>query len=111
MLSRFLGRLRAIEQTSTFAVQVTQMIGLKSVCENTKQEMPGQMRGWSPPKHGVPAASKLHNVEITQARNLDVECLPVRYYRTDPDAWHGTQTDRRLDWREVDLPLSPLAIW
>jgi hypothetical protein len=87
-LSRFLGRLRAIEQTSTFGVQITQMIGLKSVSEDTKQQMLGQVRGRSPPQYGVPAAPDLPDVEITQAPNLDVQCLPVRYCRADPDARH-----------------------
>jgi hypothetical protein len=50
-LSRFLGGFRAIEQTSTLAIQITQMIGLKSVSENAEQEMPGQVwGGGAPPK-------------------------------------------------------------
>src|SRR6266481_6512503 len=46
--------------------------------------MSRQMKGWSPPKYGVPAASKFPDVEFTQACNLDVECLPVRNCRTTP---------------------------
>ena len=69
------------------------------------------MRGRWPPEYGMPTAAKLTDVEITQARDLDVECLAVRQRRTDLDARHGAQADRRLDWREVVLPLSPLAIW
>ena len=41
--------------------------------QNAKQEVAGQMRGWLPSEHGVPTRPKLSDVEITQARNLDVE--------------------------------------
>src|SRR5213080_374681 len=34
----------------------------------------------------MPTASKLPDVKIAQARNLDVECLPVRQGRGNPDA-------------------------
>jgi hypothetical protein len=55
------------------AVQITQHIGLKPVRQNTKQEVAGQLRVRPPPESIVPAASKLPNVEIAQARNLNVE--------------------------------------
>jgi hypothetical protein len=97
-LPSFLRGLRTVEQTLTLTIQVTQVICLKPVSERTKQEMPGQVRGRSPPKYGVPAASKRPDVEITQTRNLDAECLPVRYCRTDPYARHRPQDERRLDW-------------
>ncbi len=51
--------------------------------------MAGQVRGRLLPEQRVPTGSKLTDVEITQARELDVECLPVRRCRTDPDARHG----------------------
>ena len=105
-LSGVLGRPRAIEQALALAIQVTQLIGLKPVSQNAKQEMAGQVRGRSPPEYGVPTGPKLTDVEITQARNLDVECLSVRQGRTDLDARHDAQDDRRLDWRAPDLPLS-----
>jgi hypothetical protein len=54
------------------------VIGLQPVSENAKQEMAGQVRGRSPPEYGVPMSPKLADAEITHARNLDVECLPVR---------------------------------
>ena len=110
-LSGLLGRHRAVEQALALGVQVTQLVGLKPVGQNAKQQMAGQVRGRSPPEHGVPTSSKLTDVEIAQARNLDVECLPVRQCRTDLDARHGAQDDRRLDWRGAGLPLSPPAIW
>ena len=39
--------------------------------------------GLIPAECGMPTAAKLTNVEITQARNLDVEFLAVRQRRTD----------------------------
>jgi hypothetical protein len=38
-------------------------------------------------------ASKPPDVEIAQARNLAVECLPVRQCSSNPDARHGAQDD------------------
>jgi hypothetical protein len=35
--------------------------------------MAGQVRGRLPPEHSVPAAAKLTDAEIAQARNLGVE--------------------------------------
>ena len=61
-----------------------------------------------PAECGMPTAAKLTNVEITQARNLGVEFLAVRQRRTDLHPWHGSHAGR---WREVGLPLFPLAIW
>jgi len=40
--------------------------------------MAGQGWWWLPSEHGVPTAAKLTDIEITQARNLDVERLAVR---------------------------------
>ena len=45
--------------------------------------MTRKVRGRSPAESGMPTAAKLTNVEITQARNLDVEFLAVRQRRTD----------------------------
>jgi len=64
-----------------------------------------------PPEYIMPAASKLPNVEIAQARNLNVECLAVRQRRSSPDARHGAQDDWRSDLRGPCLPLSMPAIW
>ena len=77
-LSGVLGRPRAIEQALALGIQVAQLIGLKPIGQNAKQQMAGQVRGRLPPEHGVPTGSKRADVEITQARNLDVECLAVR---------------------------------
>jgi len=100
-----------VEQPLTLTIQVTQLIGLKPIRQNTEQQVTGQVRRCSPPEYGLPAVPKLTDVKITQTRNLDVECLSVRWRRTDPCARHGDQGDRRLDWRGPDLPLSPLVIW
>ena len=72
-LSGLLGRPRAIEQAYGLGVQVTQLIGLQPVGQDSKQQMAGQVRGRLPPKHGVPTAAKLTDAEIAQARNLGVE--------------------------------------
>ena len=69
------------------------------------------MSGRWPAECGMPTASKLTNVEITQARDLDVEFLAVRQRRTDLHPRHGSQAGRRWGWREAVLPRSPLAIW
>ena len=73
--------------------------------------MAGQVSWRSPPEYGVPTVPKLTDVEVTQARNLDVECLPVRWRATDLYARHSAQGDRCLTRRGPDLPLSPLVIW
>ena len=62
-----------IEQTLALGIQVAQLIGLKPISQNAKQQMAGQVRGWLPPEHGMPTAAKLTDVEIAQARDLDVE--------------------------------------
>ena len=86
------------------------MIGLKAVGENAPQQMAGQVRRRLPPEHRMPASPKVTDVEITKARNLDVECPPVRDCRTDPYAWHGRQAARRLERRDTDLLPPPLSI-
>jgi hypothetical protein len=87
-LSRFLRRLRAIKQALTLAIQITQMIRLKSVGNNTKQKMARQVRRRSPAKHSAPTVPELTDVEIAQTCNLDGECLPFRQCRTDLDPRH-----------------------
>ena len=59
---------------------------------------------------GMPTAAKVTNVEITQARNLDVEFLTVRQRGTDLHLRHGSHAGRR-GVAKVGLPLFPLAIW
>jgi hypothetical protein len=66
--------------------------------------MAGQVRGRSAAEHGVPASPKGNNIEIAQARDLDVDRFPVRHSRTDLHARHGTQDERRFDWRDPDPP-------
>ena len=62
-------------------------------------------RGASP-EHLVPTGLKIAEVEIAQARDLDVDCLPIRLCRTDPDARHLNQAERRFVCRPVGLALS-----
>ena len=76
-------RPRPIEQTLTLPVQVPKTVGVQPVRQAAKQEMTGKVSGRSPAECGMPTAAKLTNVEITQARNLDVEFLAVRQRRTD----------------------------
>jgi hypothetical protein len=106
-----LRRHRTVEQTLALAVQITQHAGLQPVSQNAEQEVAGQVGVWSPPKYVMPMASKPPDVEIAQARNLAVECLPVRQGRTDLAARHGAQDDWRSDLRGRCLLLSMPAIW
>jgi len=106
-----LGRHGTIEQTLALAVQITQHAGLQPVSQNAEQEVAGQVRVRSPPEYVMPMASKPPDVEIAQARNLAVECLPVRRGRSNPDARHGAQDDWRSDLRGPCLLLSTPAIW
>jgi hypothetical protein len=39
--------------------------------------MTGQMRGRSPPEHGMPTVAQFRDIEIAQARNLDIKGRPV----------------------------------
>ena len=87
------------------------MIGLKPIRQNTEQQVTGQVRRCSPPEYGLPTVPKLTDVKITQTRNLDVECLSVRWRTTDLYARHGDQCDWCLAWRGADVPLSLLVIW
>jgi hypothetical protein len=47
----------------------------------------------------VPTAPKAADIEVAQMRNLDLNRASVRQSRTDPDAGHGVQAERRLDLR------------
>jgi hypothetical protein len=85
------------------------MIGLQPIRQNAIQKMTGQVKGWPPPKDGVPTSPKLADVEIAQARNLAIEYAPVRRCRTDPYARHDVQGDC-LDGRAPVLPLLAPAI-
>jgi hypothetical protein len=74
-------------------IQVAKVIGLKPVCQDSKQEVARQASWRSPPEYGTPTSPKLADVDITQVRNLNVEYLLVLYCRTDLYAWHGRQRD------------------
>jgi hypothetical protein len=49
------------------------VISLQPVSQNPEQQMAGQVRGCAPPEYSMPTVPKLTDVEITQARNLNVE--------------------------------------
>ena len=57
--------------------------------QNAKQEMSGQVRGRSPPKHVLPTDLETTDVEIAQARDLDVQRRRIRQRRADLDARHA----------------------
>src|SRR5437660_9564172 len=78
------------EQAYGLGVQVTQLLGLQPVGQDTKQKMAGQVRGRLPPEHGVPTAAKLTDAEIAQARNLAVVC-----YRRFPE-----RVRKAPNWRD-----------
>jgi hypothetical protein len=54
----------------------------------------------------VPTGLKITEVEIAQARDLNLDSLPIRLSRTDLDARHFSQAKRRFDCRPVGLALS-----
>jgi hypothetical protein len=69
------------------------------------------VRGRSASEYGMPASPKGNNIEIAQARDLDVDCLPVQHGWTDLHARHDAQDERRLDWRDPDPPPPAPVIW
>src|SRR6516225_2110089 len=83
VLPGLLGRVRVIEQTPARIIEVTQPVGLKPVRQSPKQQMTGQMRGWSPAEYSMPTAAQLSDVELAQPRNLDIKCCAVRQCRTE----------------------------
>jgi hypothetical protein len=52
----------------------------------------------------LPTPAKFIDVEIAQARNLNVEFVSVWQRRTDANAWHGAQAARRLGSPAPVLP-------
>ena len=108
-LASLFRRARPIKQAAILAIEVTQLIGLQAVSEDAKQEMAWKVRGRRSTTDSLPPAAKTRDIEITQSRNLDIECFAVRQRRTDSYPWHGVQADQRLEWREVGFP--PCPIW
>ena len=116
-LPGFLRRPRAIKQPLTLTIQITEVFGLQAVGQNAIQKMTGQVRGWPPPQDAVPTSPKLADVEIAQARNLDISSLPVRDRRADLDARHGVQDVTALVRASPSLaaactcdPVDPVAV-
>jgi hypothetical protein len=69
------------------------------------------VRGRSPPEHRVPAGPKCTDIEVPQARDLDVDCLAVWPKPTVLGVRHDAQEERRLDWlRLSDLAFAPPVI-
>ena len=97
-----------VKQSLALAIQIAETLDLKSIGKNTKQEMTGQVRGRPPPEHGVPTGLKIADVEIAQARDLDIEWSRIRQRRTDLHTRHVAQAARRLDcWPLALAPSSP----
>jgi hypothetical protein len=78
----------------------------------------GQVRGWSSPEDRVPTGPERTDIEVAQARNLDVECLAVWLSRTDLGARHvglgraalGCSTTTELVFMSARDPIGPLAV-
>jgi hypothetical protein len=84
-----------VEQALALTVQITETNGLQPVSHHPKQQVAGHMRGRRSPENRVPTVAKLADVEISLARNLDVELFSIRQRRTDPYPRHGKR------WRLV----------
>ena len=92
-----LRRYSTVEKATALAVQITEVIGLKPIGQQTEEDMSGQVRGLSL-EDVLPTGTKRSNVEIAQMRDLDVERLSIRRCRTDFHTGHVRQaTARRLD--------------
>src|SRR5262249_52021136 len=87
-LAGFLRRSRAVEQGPALGIKVNPVVGLELVGQNTKYEVAGQMRRRLAAVYGMPASLKGSNIEIAQARDLDVDRFPVRHSRTDVHTRH-----------------------
>jgi hypothetical protein len=53
-------------------VQIAETFDLKPVRQNPKHEVARQVRGRSPPERIVPTGPKVTNIEIAQARDLNI---------------------------------------
>ena len=70
-----------IENTSALDIQIAETLGLKPVGQDTKQEMARQVRGRRRRNTLCKRVRSCSNIEIAQARDLDVECTPIRQRR------------------------------
>jgi hypothetical protein len=88
------------------------VIGLEPISQNAKQQVTGQVRGRSPPEHRVPTGPERTDIEVAQARDLDVECLAVWLNPTVLGVRMTVQEERRLDrLRLPDLTFPASVIW
>jgi hypothetical protein len=72
-------------------VQITQMLDLQPMSQDTKQQMARQARGGLPPENCAPSGSEGVAIEATQMRNLDGELMLIRLCRTDRCTSHVVQ--------------------
>ena len=94
-------RSRTIEQAAYIGVEVAQMISLKPIRQNAKQQMAGEVRGRVPPKDSVPSGLKSPDIETAQSRDLDMKLLSIRQGRTNCHARHDGQAERRPGRRDL----------
>ena len=94
-----------VEQPLAVTIDVTQLIGLYSVRQHTKQQMPRQVRGRSPTEHTAPAGLQCGQVEIAQPRDFGVDGLSVRQSRPDLELRHNGQRELLLAGRCAELPV------
>jgi hypothetical protein len=80
---------RTVEKTLAVAIEVPKQVSLQPVGQHAKQEMAGQVRGRTLPEGGLPTSPKVANVEITQARDFDIERHLIRHCRINRYARHA----------------------
>ena len=78
-----------VKETPALGIEVTKAFGLELIRQHPEDEMAGKVRRRWPPKDCLPTPAKFIDVEIAQARNLNVKCVSVRRRWTDADARHG----------------------
>jgi hypothetical protein len=92
------------------SIEVPEAFGLELIGQHPEYEVAGKVSGRWPPKNCLPTPTQFIDVEIAQARNLDIEFVLVWQRWTDADAWHGAQAARRLGLPALVLPSLPSAI-
>jgi hypothetical protein len=80
---------------------VAEALGLKPIGQHTEQEVAGQVVRRSPTEYRAPLRPQTCQVEIAQARDLDIHGL-----MTNRGLSHGRQAARRVDFRAAGLGAS-----